>query len=100
MVHLSTSVVGLFAILLILFSACKDDQRAVRGVVIDIQPRSLTEVSLFSVQDFTGKSWTFETDGPIDFMPSHIRDHSLSGKPVTVYYQVDQGRLLVQRITD
>ena len=98
--HLLTSLVGFFTVLLILLSACKDDPRVVRGVVIDVQSRSLTEVLLFSVQDFTGKSWIFETDGPIDFTPSHIRYHSLSGKPVTVYYQVDQGRLLVQRITD
>ena len=97
---MSTVAVGLFAVLVLLLVACGNDLKTVHGVVIDVQPRSLTEVATFSVQDFTGRSWSFETAGPIDFTPAHIREHALTGQSVTVYYQAEGDRLLAQRITD
>lgn len=98
--RLSAVVVGLFAVLVFLLAACGNDLKTVHGVITDVQARSLTEVATFSVQDSTGRSWSFETEGPINFTPSHIREHALMGQPVTVYYQAEGERLLAQRITD
>ena len=91
---------GCLAALVLLLAACGDDVQTVRGVVTDVQPRSLTEVAVFSVQDSTGKLWLFEAEGPIDLTPSHLREHALTGQPVTVYYRVQGDRLLAERVTD
>ena len=98
--RLSAVAVGLLAVLALLLAACGNDLKTVHGVVTDVQSRSLTEVATFSVQDSTGRLWSFETDGPINFTPSHIREHALMGQPVTVYYRAEGERLLAQRITD
>ncbi|MCZ6789147.1 MAG: hypothetical protein O7D33_04290 [Chloroflexi bacterium] len=98
--RLSAVVVGLFAVLVFLLAACGNDLKTVHGVITDVQSRSLTEVATFSVQDSTGRPWSFETEGPINFTPSHIREHALMGQQVTVYYQAKGERLLAQRITD
>jgi predicted small secreted protein len=97
---LSAIKVCLFAVLVLLLAACDSDLKTVRGVVTDVQSRSLTEIASFSIQDSDGRLWSFETEGPIDFTPSHIREHALMGQRVTVYYQAEGERLLAQRITD
>ena len=52
------------------------------------------------VRDDAGRLWTFETAGPIDFTPSHLREHMLRGERVTVHYEDKGERLLAVRITD
>ena len=93
-------MVGCLAALVLLLAACGDDVQTVRGVITEVQPRSLTEVATFFVEDSTGRLWRFEAEGPIDFTPSHLREHALTGQPVTVYYRAQGERLLVQRVTD
>ncbi len=95
------TVVGCALATLLLFAgACGDGVHTAHGLVTQVQARSLTEIATFTVGDEAGRSWTFETDGPIEFTPSHLREHMLTGQPVTVYYR-DQGeRLLAERVAD
>lgn len=96
----SNVIAGCLAALVLLLAACGDDVESVRGVITEVQPRSLTEVAALFVEDSTGKPWRFETEGPIDFTPSHLREHALTGQAITVYYRVQGDRLLAERVTD
>ncbi len=70
-------------------------ENAVSGLVTEVRSRSITEVVTLTVQEEgTGKLWTFQTQGSVDFTPSHIREHMLQGQPVTVRYQERQGQLI------
>ena len=94
------------ATLLILLAACGNGEQTVQGQVTDLQSRSLTEIATLTVQDDAGRLWAFQAEGPINYTPSHLREHRLTGQPVTVYYRNegngrDEGeRLLAVRITD
>ena len=86
--------------LLMLLAACGNGEQSVQGIITDVQPRSLTEIATLTVRDDAGRPWTFETEGPIDFTPSHLREHMLRGEPVTVDYEDEGERLVAVRITD
>ena len=97
---MSRLIASRLGVTFILLAACGDGQQSVRGLITEVQPRSLTEVATFTVQDDVGRTWTFETEGPIDFTPSHLREHMLTGQWITVYYREQDNRLLAERVTD
>ena len=93
----------LVALALALAAACggssgdKDNQsgQQVRGLVVEVMERNITEVQLLRVRDEAGKFWIF-TGGPgfIGITSSHLREHQLLGQSVLVTYE-DRGDFLV-----
>ena len=89
--------------LLLALGACGGDAGAVRGHVVDVQSKSLLELTSVEIVDGDGKRWTFEARGfsdPADFTPSHLREHMVLGEPVTVRYHDEDGVLVIDDIAD
>lgn len=67
----------------------------VRGLIVEVMERNITEVQLLRIRDEAGKFWIF-TGGPgfIGLTPTHLREHQISGQSVLVTYQT-RGDVLV-----
>ena len=88
-------------LLTLLLASCNgEDYKSVRGHVVNVQARSLTEVKLLIIQDKHGTKWTFRTAGAIEFTPSHIKEHMLLGQELGVYYTGGNGHLMVVSVID
>ena len=74
--------------------------RQVRGQVVEVVPRSITEVETLRVRDEEGREYFFVTEGFVGFTPSHLREHSLFGQTVLVTYREEDGRLVAVRTED
>ena len=46
------------------------------------------------------KVWTFQADGPVGFTPSHIREHMMQGKAVTVRFRERDGLFVALLVAD
>ena len=66
----------------------------VRGTVIDVESSYLVTIETLVIQDPDGRLWTFYPEGPLEFTPSHLREHQALGLAITVRY-VDRDRILV-----
>jgi hypothetical protein len=94
--------VGALAFALVLLAACEDtrsnagggDSLQVRGHIVEVVGRSITEVETLRIRDSDERSWTFTTEGFIGFSPAHLREHQLFGQTVLVTY-VAKGDILV-----
>ena len=98
-----TKTLLLAATVAMLLTACGDKEgaKSIRGLVTDVQARSITEVASITLQEEdTGKIWTFQAEEHIGFTPSHIREHMLQGQQVTVRYREEGGRLIAILVTD
>ena len=71
-----------------------------RGHVVEVVARSVTEVETLRVRDENGREYVFATEGFVGFTPSHLREHSLFGQTVLVTYQEKDGRLVAVRTED
>ena len=71
-----------------------EDKGQVRGRIVEVIARSITEVDTLRIRDEDGKIWTFTTEGFAGFTPSHLREHQLFGQSVLVSF-VKQGDKLV-----
>ena len=74
----------------------------VRGLVVQVEARSLLELEFLTVEDANGTRWTFVARGqiPSDLTPSHLRDHMLQGLPVTVTFYRENGTLVLRDLAD
>jgi|TARA_Y100000031_G_scaffold145723_1_gene178634 hypothetical protein len=73
----------------------------VRGLVVAVEGRNITELESLAIRDEAGKIWTFTSDaGFVGFTPSHLREHQLQGHPVAVTYVVEGDTLVVVDIAD
>ena len=67
----------------------------VRGLIVEVMERNITELQLLRIRDEAGKFWIFVgAPGFIGITPSHLLEHQLSGQSVLVTYQ-DRGDHLV-----
>ena len=79
---------------------------SVRGVLLDVEAPSLTQVDTFSVRDDDGKVWDFRaaqdfnTGATHVMTPGHMRQHMALGDPVTVTYRSDGSTLIALAATD
>ena len=72
----------------------------VKGLIVGVVGRNIVELETLRVRAEDGKVWTFTAEGPLEFSPSHLREHQLFGQAVVVSY-VRQGESLVAvEITD
>ena len=74
---------------------------SVRGVVVQVEARSLTELGFLDVREDSGFVWRFQPGSSYrGFTPSHLREHMVQGLGVTVVYHSEDGVLLIDDITD
>ena len=66
----------------------------VEGLVVEVVGRDIVELETLGIRDKDGTVWTFTAEGPLEFSPSHLREHQLFGETLTVSY-VRRGELLV-----
>ncbi len=74
--------------------------RQVRGMILEVVARDLTEVALLRLRDSQGREWRFTTDGPVGITPSHLKEHQVFGQTVQVTYTERQGQLVALAILD
>lgn len=94
--------------LLVLTLACggseasdkQTDTQQVRGLVIEVVARNITEVETLRIRDESGQELTFTTEGFVGFTPSHLKEHQLFGQAVLVSYVQKNGQLVAVEITD
>ena len=87
-----------FAATLLILSACGDGGSAppasspgettgqVEGMVVEVVGRDIVEIETLRIRTPDEKIWTFTSEGPLAFSPSHLREHQLFGQSVTVAY--------------
>ena len=71
-------------------SVCGSEEtrpESVHGRMTDVKARSITEADMFSLLDSEGETWSFVAEGPLEFTPSHLREHMLTGEEVTVRFR-------------
>lgn len=109
-------VVALLGFLAVLLSAadCGDDGKGeteeaalqVRGVVTDVQARSLLELESLQVVDEQNTVWEFRPGPQVvtgtghDYTPSHLRQHMVQGVPIIVTYTERDGVLTIVSISE
>ncbi len=87
----------------LIFAFCgtgEDSQETVHGRITDVQIRSVTEVDSFSLSDAGGETWSFTALGPLEFTPSHLREHMLTGEDVSVRFRRAGGVLIAVGVED
>ena len=94
--------VVLVAVVALLSSACdrQESSLQVRGQVVEVIPRSFSELEALRIRDQGGKEYLFETEGFVGFTPSHVREHQLLGQTILVTYEKRQGRLVATSLED
>ena len=99
---------GALAAMFLMLLACAsgDDTRAtatsspdeasgrVKGLIVEVAGRNIVELETLRIRAEDGKVWTFTAEGPLEFSPSHLREHQLFGETATVSY-VRRGDVLV-----
>ncbi|HLF05250.1 MAG TPA: hypothetical protein VI855_08550 [Dehalococcoidia bacterium] len=74
--------------------------KEVRGMILEVTARGLTEVALLRVRDAQGREWSFTTQGYVGITPSHLREHQAFGQPVLVSYLERDGQLVALAVLD
>ncbi len=102
MIYTSTAVLAaLLAATLVLTAGCVNGGALqVRGQVVEVIPRSFTELELLTIRDEEGREYTFETEGFVGFTPSHIREHQFLGQSLLVTYERRGDILVAVRLED
>ena len=109
-------VVALLGFLAVLLAAadCGGDGRGetkeavlqVRGLVTDVQARSLLELESLQIIDGQNAVWEFRpgpqgvTGTGHDYTPSHLRQHMVQGVPIIVTYRERDGVLTIVSISE
>lgn len=103
------ALLGFFAMIVTAASCGGETEEAtlqVRGVVTDVQARSLLELESLQVVDEQDTVWEFRP-GPQgvagaghDYTPSHLRQHMVQGVPIIVTYTERDGVLTIVSISE
>ena len=100
-ISLTNVTLILLATAIVLTMACGGGKRMVRGVVVEVEARSISEVVLLIVkEEGSEKVWTFQADGPVGFTPSHIRQHMMQGQAVTLRFLERDGLFVAVLVAD
>ncbi len=75
---------------------------SVSGQVIAVESASVTVIQSLTLEDDSGKRWTFQGSGAFTgFTPSHLLEHRALQETVTVKYEVlDSGDLVILEMSD
>jgi hypothetical protein len=87
---------------LLLLVACGPDTtpRRVRGLVVNLQAASFSQLGSFDLRADDGRAMTFAVDGDVGVTPSHLREHMTLAEPVTVTYHDSRSGLVATRVDD
>jgi hypothetical protein len=93
--------------LLLAFGAagCNDDgdpsRGEVTGVIVAVEGEGLGRIEGFTVRS-EGETFEFDIDETIDygFPLDHLNEHRVTGEPVMVVYEEQEGRLVALEIED
>ena len=77
-----------------------DGTHQVRGQVVEVVPRSFSELELLKIRGDDGKLYAFETEGFVGFTPSHVREHQFLGQTLLVTYEKRGDTLVATRLED
>jgi hypothetical protein len=80
--------------------AASDGSASVRGVLVEITPRSFNELEAIRVQTEAGAVMDFLVAPDAGLTPSHAREHMVLVEPITVFYRSTVDGLLAHSITD
>ncbi|HAL46570.1 MAG: hypothetical protein CL694_09030 [Chloroflexi bacterium] len=74
----------------------------VSGRIVDVQAESFLDLDTLTVAADDGRRYLLEARGRqhAGFLPSHLREHMVSGGPVTVTFHEEDGALVLDSITD
>ncbi len=87
----------------LIFAYCgtgEGSPETVHGRITDVQIRSVTAVDSFSIADAEGKTWSFTAEGPLEFTPSHLWEHMLTGEDVSVRFRRAGDALIAVGVED
>ena len=107
------ALLGFFAVI-VTAAGCGGDGKGeteeaalqVRGLVTDVQARSLLELESLQVVDGQNIVWEFRpgpqgvTGTGHDYTPSHLRQHMVQGVPIIVTYRERDGVLTIVSISE
>ncbi len=98
------ALVALTAVVLIAYgiSTAAVGPDTVTGHVVSVEPISVTTISSLTLEDDSGKLWTFEGGGTFaGFTPSHLEEHMALSEQVTVEYEeTSTGTLKIPGLRD
>ncbi len=99
---LTAGVLSILALAALILAACgaDDSLEIVHGRVVDVQTGSIMEVDSFALVDGEGEEWSFVVEGPLEFTPSHMREHMLTGDEVLVSYRRAGGLMIAVSVAD
>jgi hypothetical protein len=80
--------------------ASPEATQQVRGRVVEVVARNITEVETLRIRDENGQVWAFTTEAFAGFTPSHLQEHQLFGQSVLVSYIEKDGQVVAVNITD
>ena len=72
----------------------------VRGLVFEVNAKSLLEIESLTVVDNGGNTWNFNAGKFRGFTPSHLNEHRVVGVPITVTFHRIEGDLVIEEIID
>ena len=72
----------------------------VEGLVVEVVGRNIVELETLRIRTSDKQVWTFTSEGPLAFSPSHLREHQLFGQRVAVSYIRRDESLVAVEITD
>jgi hypothetical protein len=76
-------------------------EHTVRGMILEVTAKSALELNELWIQDGQEKNWVFKGKGFAGKTPAHLRQHSLLGQLITVFYKEDDlGTLVITHIID
>ena len=77
-----------------------DNVMQVRGQVVEVAPRSFSEIDTLRIRDGEGREFVFETRGFVGFTPSHVKEHQFLGQSLLVTYEDREGVLVAVKLED
>ncbi len=107
MIRTRTVPFTIFVLLAMIFSivgaSCLgNNPNTVTGQVLIVEQSSITTISSLTLEDDSGKQWTFDGGGVFSgFTPAHLLEHRALGEPVTVEYEeTGSGILQIVQLAD
>jgi hypothetical protein len=79
-----------------------EEAETVRGLILEVNAKSLLELESLRLEDEGGTIWLFEGGGRTfpGLTPSHIREHMVAGQRVSVTFERDGDVLTVVDVGD
>ncbi len=100
------ALAALFVVSLATMLACggssttTEETYTVRGLIVEVQGGSITDLAFLAIRDEAGDLWEFSAGGFVGLTPSHLREHQAFGQGVTVTYRETSDGLAVVGLSD